>query len=78
MGAVGELERQLQQERTASQDLRRSLEEEQSRSMNRHRQLEAEQTLVVEMKVELEERIQQLQSFSKSQEELQAQIHKLR
>ncbi|XP_060774688.1 pericentrin isoform X2 [Neoarius graeffei] len=75
---VGELERQLQQERTASQDLQRSLEEEQSRSTNRHRQLEAEQTLVVEMKVELEERVQQLQSFSKSQEELQAQVHKLR
>ncbi|XP_053494141.1 pericentrin isoform X2 [Ictalurus furcatus] len=75
---VGELERQLQQEQTASQDLRCSLGEEQSRSTNQHRQLEAEQKLVVEMKAELEERTQQLHLSSKSQEDLQAQIHKLR
>ncbi|MCJ8730090.1 hypothetical protein PDJAM_G00113640 [Pangasius djambal] len=75
---VGELERQLQHEQTASQEVRRSLVEEQSRSTNQHRQLEAEQKLVVEMKVELEERTQQLHLASKTQEELQAQIHKLR
>ncbi|XP_053085782.1 pericentrin isoform X3 [Pangasianodon hypophthalmus] len=75
---VGELERQLQQEQTASQEVRRSLVEEQSRSTNQHHQLEAEQKLVVEMKVELEERTQQLHLASKTQEELQAQIHKLR
>ncbi|MCI4375904.1 hypothetical protein PGIGA_G00114810 [Pangasianodon gigas] len=75
---VGELERQLQQEQTASQEVLRSLVEEQSRSTNQHRQLEAEQKLVVEMKVELEERTQQLHLASKTQEELQAQIHKLR
>ncbi|XP_053353815.1 pericentrin isoform X3 [Clarias gariepinus] len=75
---VGELERQLQQEQTASQDLRSVLQEEQTRSTGQRRQLEAEQKLVVEMKMELEERAQQLHSSSKMQEELQAQIHKLR
>ncbi|XP_053540107.1 pericentrin isoform X5 [Ictalurus punctatus] len=75
---VGELERQLQQEQTATQDLQCSLAEEQSRSTNQYRQLEAEQKLVVEMKAELEERTQQLHLSSKSQEDLQAQIHKLR
>ncbi|KAF5895396.1 pericentrin-like isoform X1 [Clarias magur] len=75
---VGELERQLAQEHTASQDLRSVLKEEQTRSTGQHRQLEAEQKLVVEMKMELEERTRQLHSSSKMQEELQAQIHKLR
>ncbi|XP_046730738.1 pericentrin isoform X2 [Silurus meridionalis] len=75
---VGELERRLQQEQTAYQDLRRSLEEEQSRWTDQHRQLEVEQKVVMQLKVELEERTQQLHLSSKSQEELQAQIHKLR
>lgn len=78
VGAVGELQTQLQQEQTASRDLRHSLEEVGTRSTNQHRQLEAEQKLVMEMKVKLEERTQQLHLSSKSQEELQAQIHKLR
>ncbi|KAK3557026.1 hypothetical protein QTP70_022916, partial [Hemibagrus guttatus] len=76
--AVGEMERQLLQEQSVSQDLRHFLEEEQSRSGNHHQQLEVQQKLVVEMKVELEERTRQLISSNKSQEELQAQLHKLR
>ncbi|KAK3575590.1 hypothetical protein QTP86_030993 [Hemibagrus guttatus] len=75
---VGEMERQLLQEQSVSQDLRHFLEEEQSRSGNHHQQLEVQQKLVVEMKVELEERTRQLISSNKSQEELQAQLHKLR
>ncbi|KAF4080235.1 hypothetical protein AMELA_G00168080 [Ameiurus melas] len=75
---VGELERQLQQEQMASQDLRCSLGEVQSRSTYQHHQLEAEQKLVAEVKAELEERTQQLHLSNKSQEDLQAQIHKFR
>ncbi|XP_058258622.1 pericentrin isoform X2 [Hemibagrus wyckioides] len=61
---VGELERLLKQEQTVSSD--------------QQQQLEVQQKLVVEMTVELEERTRQLISSNKSQEELQAQIHKLR
>lgn len=78
VGAVGELERQLQQEQTASQDLRCSLEEAQSRSTGQHLQLEAGQKLMLDLKVELEECTQELHLSRKSKEELQAQIHKLR
>lgn len=78
MCVVGELERQLLQEQDLSRDLRHSLKESQSVSTNQHLQLEAEQKLVVEMKVELEERTQHLRLSNKSQEELQVQLHKLR
>lgn len=61
-----------------SHDLRSSLEAEKSRAVEQQRQLVSELKVMSEMKTELEETRQQLQSASVNQEELKSQMNKLR
>ncbi|XP_056606327.1 pericentrin isoform X2 [Triplophysa dalaica] len=73
-----ELESQLKQGQMLSHDLRSSLEAEKSRAVEQQRQLVSELKVMSEMKTELEETRQQLQSASVNQEELKSQMNKLR